>query len=147
MSVELRRIDDPRDNLQKATRDELEDFAREKGHPEINGRMTADDMRAELRKLGLVNIKIPVRQLGGYTGNTLDDGVDRSVAVAEINAEADLKRQWRDQLAAVPAPKPSSEMTIGELRKECKRLEIKIDRRDNMVALRAKIDAIDKNPA
>ena len=63
MTLVLNKIDDPRDNLEKARRMELYRFAKEHGL-DVTEEMPAILIRYELRRRGLTNIKIPVRILG-----------------------------------------------------------------------------------
>ena len=59
-------------------------------------------------------------------------------------------RQWQEQQAQQQAPKPAAPRGASEintLRAECKRLGIKVERRDNMQTMKAKIEAHGQNPA
>ena len=135
MSAQLLRIDDPRDKLEKATRDELYDFARAQGVTDITEDMPAILMRRILRSKGKTNIDIPNRPLGSNPGVVAPpDKAQDVVAVPEITAEEDLMRQYQ---AAKVAP---AEMTMGQMRAECKRRGIKMARTDNMDTLRAKLN-------
>jgi len=112
----LDRIIDPRDNLEKARRCELEHYARANGVGEIDPNMPAQLMRRILRAKGLTQIAVPNRPLGAVNARPLlpdptqaargeADGATASEAVAEIAAEDDLARQWK--LNSSPLPKGS----------------------------------------
>lgn len=150
----LNKIDDPRDNLAKARRWELQQFAEANGVTEIKAEMPAMLIRGILRAKGLTQIPVPDRPLGQMnqphprpmyknglaaaqpTARTKQDQAQG----AEISAEADLERQFR---SAKPPPRkrlverPKSK--INAMRDECKRLGIHMDRRDRMPDLERKI--------
>lgn len=138
--MNLLSITDPRDNLEKANRDELERFAREKGVTEIKYEMPAILMRKILRSKGLVKIDVPPRPLGFYEGgrNYGGEAVSDSqlTSNAQIHADDALEQGWKQEQEKV---KTTDEMGIRELRSECKRRGIKMSRRDNMQALRDKL--------
>lgn len=147
--MQLNRIDDPRDPLSKATRGELRRFAKSIGHYNFvysGMNWTAESApatitRAFLRSIGQTRIKIPNRPLGSQVQN----GLPATPAMAsqngvEADALADLARQYQQQRQP-PAPLAPTAMGINELRAECKRLGIKLSRRDNMNSMREKIEA------
>ena len=157
----LNKIDDPRDNLDKARRQELIRFAHAHGLKHITGDHPAILIREELRNKGLTNISIQPRPLGAQNqANPLPPGTEQPGAkVITAGASADLARQFALQQAQ-PAPpplkpkaptakpprlveKPKQEMNT--LREDCKRLGIKIDRKDKKADLKAKIEAHGKN--
>lgn len=150
----LNKIDDPRDNLEKARRPELVRFAQSKGLHNITEAMPAILIRRELRSRGLTNIQIPRRVLGSQNQNgaTMPAAMPADQKVVEVNAEDDLARQFRQQ-----PPPPSEErprrlverprQEINVLRDTCKRLGIKMGRRDNLDSLKAKIEAHGKDAA
>lgn len=147
--MQLNRIDDPRDQLAKARRSELVKFARQNGVKDIDPNMPANLIRHKLRSMGLTRIMIPTRILGQPNqphGNAKVSASNAPViptSGVEVSAMADLERQWRQE-AAAPKPvegPPLKSMGINELRAECKRLDIKLERRDNMVSMREKIEA------
>lgn len=140
----LNKIDDPRDNLEKAHRLELVKFAHAHGMKEISEMMPAILIRSHLRAKGLTNIRITPRPLGSQGGAPAPSSNQK---VTEIDAAADLARQFAAQQAA-PKPgrpkrfnrlveRPKSE--INKLRDECKRLGIHMERRDRMPDLKRKI--------
>jgi hypothetical protein len=171
MSIVLTRIEDPRDNLQKATRDELWDYAKANG-VDFDQRTTPRQvMEHVLRSKNLVNVRIPIRVLGRPTG-AYEDEVAPTKQVEEgpktVDAMDDLMRQWRErgsqqaEWAAAqaadrkyaeewpagtdtPTPRPvlPSEMHMGTLRAELARRGIKFDRKDKKPALLEKL-ALDK---
>lgn len=153
----LNKIDDPRDNLERARQAELVRFAQSHGLKHITDQVPAILIRAELRQRGLTNIRIPPRPLGATNQpNPIAPGP--GAKIVEVNAAADLARQFAQQQARPPDPhpikperpkrlveRPKSE--INRLRDQCKALGIKMDRRDRMPDLKAKIEAHGKNAA
>lgn len=149
----LNRIDDPRSNLDKAKRRELVDFAKSQGITEFtfNGMLfKVDDwppaliMREFLRSRGLTRINPTAPPLGsqvrrrtGYQDRMQAPQVQASGIAAD--AVSDLARQLAQQ--PKPERKVSKEMTINELRAECKKRGIHLGRRDNMKSMREKIEA------
>lgn len=124
----LNRIEDPRDNLHKASRFELCAIAKHHGISEIRYNkdgQTLDDMIKILRDNGVRDIKIPERPLGVYKPVIL-------------NAD-DVVPKQSTPVVSNTVEKPVSAMTIIELRSECKRRGIKMARTDNMDSLRAKL--------
>jgi hypothetical protein len=168
MTATFLRADDPRSPLQKATRYELIAYARANGvadaivaawHRQIDN-IPADILRDELRSRGLTRPPMRPRTLGLPNGNTAPSDIAAASSGPEIDAIADLKRQFLSQPAApAPAPPrpvpvqssidpapaapttPLAHMSILELGREMKRLNIKRDRRDNMIIMRQKIEA------
>lgn len=146
MGAVLQRIDDPRDDLERARRTELVKFARANGINEIpigNAVIPVADAPAKLtrvvlRSKGLVRIQIPKRVLGTPQGSVQPPSDAPDVPADAIDEVADLARQ----IAAQPVPirKTPAQMSINELGAEMKRLNIKRDRRDNMLTMRAKIE-------
>ena len=113
-------------------------------------------MERELRTRGLTNIRPAVRFMGAPTGEYFGpDGSSLTVdppKVREVDADADMIRQMKEQAAKNDWPvestfehrrssqvMPIADMTMGELRAECKRLGIKMVRTDNMLSLRGKL--------
>lgn len=137
--MQLLSITDPRDNLEKANRDELEKFAKEKGVEEIKEGMPAILMRRILRSRGLVSVTVPNRPLGFYEGGKSYGGeAITDTQINSVNADDALEQGWKkEQEKPVSTPK---EMGIRELRSECKRRGIKMARTDNMDTLRAKLN-------
>ncbi len=136
MGAVLTKIDDPRDLLEKATRDEIFDFAVAQGVAEITEDMPAIIMRNILREKKKTNIKIPDRPLGANPGVELikaRESMQETETVPEVNADDDLMRQYQTSKV-----EPQS-MTMGQLRAECKRRGIKMARTDNMQTLREKL--------
>ena len=139
----LNKIDDPRDNLEKAHRRELVLFAHAQGVTEITEHMPAILIRRTLRAKGLTNIRIPPRTLGQQAGTPGPGGSQQEVP--SIDAADDLARQFAAEQTARPAmrkrlvERPRSE--INKLRDTCKELGIKMERRDRMPDLKAKIEA------
>jgi hypothetical protein len=152
----LKKIDDPRDNLAKARRWELQQFAEANRVSEVKPDMPATLMRNILRSKGLTQIPVPDRPLGNTNQPHPRPMYQNGLAVAnpkarprpeqpqgvEIDAEADLARQYQTKKPARPprlVERPKSE--INKLRDECKALGIKMGRRDAKPDLKAKIEA------
>lgn len=132
----LLRVDDPRDNLEKARLGELEKFARA-NNVEFKQGLPAMVLRKILRSKGLVTIAIPPRVLGQYQpnpGEAITSAPITSGQGIETDAAADLAKQHAAQ------EKPVDQMTITELRQACKKRGIKMARTDNMAALRTKLE-------
>lgn len=148
--MQILRTEDNRDSLQKARRSELVKFARQSGVKDIDPNMPANLIRHKLRTLGLTRIQIPTRILGQPNqphGNAKVSASNAPViptSGVEVSAMADLERQWRQEASAPKAAEAPTikGMGINELRAECKRLDIKLERRDNMVSMREKIEAV-----
>lgn len=145
--MQLTKIVDPRDNLGRASRDELFDFARANGVAFDQRTATKQYMERELRSRGLSHIRPAVRFMGYPTGEVFpaEGGlvVQDQPKVVEVNADADMVRQMKEQ-AKQEWPVESTfksvdEMKMGELRAECKRRGIKMERTDNLKSLREKL--------
>jgi hypothetical protein len=127
MSLILHKAEDPRDTLSKASRYELCQVAAAHGIREVNysAELTLEEMVKILRNKGINDIKIPDRPLGLYKPVVL--GLDGP------------------PLATVEEPEPEkpatpvAQMSMGELRSECKRRGIKMARTDNIHSLREKL--------
>ena len=169
MSMRLNRIDDPRDTLSRARRRELVEFAHAQGQMDITEDMPADDyqdlsgkklpgIRSLLRQRGLNHIPIPSRTLGkSGRHETMPLTPAKPAAVAaDVSDEWAQFQKWKASQQPQPAkparkakyqqrlvPRPQSE--INKLRDECKRLGIKMDRRDRKDDLKAKIAAHGKD--
>lgn len=136
MTAVLTRIDDPRDNLEKARRMELVAFAKAQGVEGISEDMPAMLIRKRLRTLGLTQIAIPQRILGQTTARHADapmglPGVGERVA--EVDADADLERQFANRELSV------DEMNYNQLKDELKRRGVKRGRADRLPDLREKV--------
>jgi hypothetical protein len=150
----LKSIDDPRDVLSRMRRWELVQYARQHKVSEVSPEMPGPLIASILRSKGLTgrDAPIPPRPLGQQNQPHARrlynrDGspkvhkapTNQVPASSEINADADLMRQWQEQQRREQQPR--SETPINALRAECKRLGIKLDRRDNMQTMKAKIEA------
>lgn len=113
MSLQLHRIQDPRDSLERARRSELVEFAKKKGISEIVPEMPAILMRKILRSRGMTDIRIEPRQLGEMTRTKINakvstakpvkDRTGEPPKIVEVDAEADLLRQWKVEQTAPAA--------------------------------------------
>lgn len=159
MRIDAQRTVDPRDALDKARRYELWQHALKNGVADITHDMPAPIMRRILRERGLTQIAIPPRPLGqinqphpskafvpgsGVVVNG-DGRVQESDALADLQRQYELEKQERQQARVVKYAKPVS--TINQLRRKCQELGIKMDRRDNLQSLQAKIDGHGKDAA
>ncbi len=132
----LNKIEDPRDSLSRARRSELVPFARAKGLTNVTEAMPAVLIRRELRAAGFTRIAVPHRPLGAQNQTPLPAGVTEGSKIAEVDADADLARQFAAQSAPIKAV---ADMAINELRAACKERGIKLSRRDNMQSMREKL--------
>jgi hypothetical protein len=138
--LQLTKIYDPRDELDKANRDELFQFAQSRGIQEIDEKMfmganAAIMMRKVMRQKGIINIKIPPRQLGMPQG-----AIAAEPSGETITAEEMAERDYTAQRAAPVVPAATVEkMSIQEMRKECTKRGIHMDRTDNIAKLREKL--------
>jgi hypothetical protein len=135
----LKRVDDPRSNLEKARRHDLVAFAQANGLKEITEAWPADLIRKKLRAQGLTRIVVNAPDLGAMPGAGMGAQAEPDGPVKEIDALDALEAQFVQQQAADKA-KPLAAMGINELRAECKRLGIKLGRKDNMVSMKEKIE-------
>ncbi len=144
MTAILKRIDDPRDALERTRRLQLVAYARANNVPNITGDTPAILIRARLRERGLTR---PTNVTFQPLGQPERPAPRQNAAVVPespraIDMVADLERQFAaEPPAPLPsAPKSAAHMTIIELGNEMKRLKIKRDRKDNMITMRAKIE-------
>lgn len=124
--MQILRNEDPRDSLQKASRYELCQVAKSHGISEITYGcgLKLDQMVEILRERGITSITIPERPLGVYKPVVYD---------------ADTVSSPGAKIAPVEKAAPVPDMSIKELRSECKRRGIKMARTDNLVTLREKL--------
>lgn len=122
MSLQLSRIDDPRDALAKAKRYELYTFAKANGL-NVTEQMPAILIRQKLREAGKTNIRVPKRTLGEIEFKDNAPPVDSESR--DVDAEADLARQFQ----AAPTTEPDiKQMSRAELAKLCKQRGVKFER-------------------
>ena len=146
--MQLNKIQDPRDALSKARRIQLSRFAEARGIAEIQPTMPAELMRQILRGKGITTIGVVAPPLGGQNIETGTDG-DQSGGV-EVNATADLAKQWAAQQAAealettepdpIQKSPPKVYNEMNDLRAQCKERGIKCARTDKIADLRKKLD-------
>ena len=149
--MQLLNIIDPRDNLEKAKRRELLDFAHAHGLNHLTSEMPAILIRKQLRAHGLTNIKVPSRPLGKVetSGSLTADQAVSDENIVSIDAADDLARQYGlepieekpiEEPKAKPMPKNTNIITEhANLKKECKARGIKIARTDTREMLKAKL--------
>lgn len=141
------RIEDPRDNLEKATRWELYDFAKAVGINEVKEPMPALLAVQILRAAGKTNIPINPPPLGSIAVLGKDLMSSHVAADATVDALADLKRQYEQQLAN-PDPVPSGPIdpnNFNEVRSELKRRGVKLSRKDTKEVILEKWRALNDN--
>jgi len=159
--MRLNKTDDPRDNLQRATKRELIDFAHAKGLTEVHEGMPVDSLPHEgkqgirelLRSKGLSRIPVPPRPLGAkiplrtHALHPSQPAKPVQSATADEWAEFQQFKAWK----AAQTPKavvPVADMSMGELRAACKANGVAISRRDNMELLREKLRVkLGENPS
>lgn len=161
-------VDDPRDNYEKLRRIELVRHGVEHG-VDVNENMPAMLIRHRLRAANIPPpAVVPYRPLGIDRGQDTSPNSHRlsmpmaappppNAPAVSVDAIADLERQFANPAPLPPYegdPKPTSvpvipliPTNIVDLRRECKRLGIKMDRRDRMPDLIRKIKEHGKDPA
>lgn len=150
MTARLTRIDDPRSQLDKTRRIDLVRFAKVQGIKEVTEQMPAILIRKIFKDRGIHRVPARLQTLGQLAPGSvaapetaIPDDAGRSV-----DAEADLARQFAATAHQAPAVrKTPAQMSINELGAEMKRLNIKRERRDNMISMREKIEAHGQNPS
>lgn len=145
--MQLFQITDPRDNLAKARRKELEEFAKAHGVTEIEEGMPAELMRKILRSKQLTNIAITPQPLGAPARpKGAEPIVQEAVQTADDTVEVDhldlLAAQWKARKQE-PKTKPVAEMTYWEMYHECKRRGLTVERGEKKPALEAKLNGQD----
>jgi hypothetical protein len=152
--MQLNKIQDPRRNIEKARRHELVLFAKAHGVKEIKPDMPATLIRKILTSKGLTDIRITQRTLG--QNHTLITGIQPSSpkkpkkgedhgyrdTVETIDADEDLMRQYEAEHAANVVT-AVDDMTIQQLRAECKKRGIKSHRSQKADDLREILNGID----
>lgn len=150
--MQLNKIQDPRDALSKARKIQISRYAAANGIADIKPEMPAELMRQILRGKGITNIGAQVQPLGGAQVET---GNAEQSAGVEVNATADLAKQWAAQqgpvaeevAAEVETPekpqKPKVYNEMNDLRAQCKARGIKCARTDKVADLRKKLDGED----
>lgn len=128
----LDKVDDPRDNLSRATRYELCQFAAAHGVSEIHysSDMTLDDMKTVLRERGLTNIHVPPRMLGDNRPPPVHGIMDVT------GGKTPVKVQYENK---IEPSIPVNAMTRAQLAKECKARGIKMERTDSKEKLRERL--------
>lgn len=140
--LSLKSIEDPRDLLEKATRKELENYAKENGIKEIKQTMPAVVMRQLLRRRGVFDVG--VRRTLGRPMNAVKQEIDYSQeASVTMSADDALMKQWEVD----DAQDDYSSMHIGKLRKLVKQRGLKQDRKDGKQALIDKLRGVDGKDA
>lgn len=147
----LNKIEDPRDNLERAHRGELVAYAQANGQTDITEDMPAKDIREKLRARGLTRIqiqKIPIGHIGRHEVRPLHDAKGKplpSPAAPQLSpAELAQFREWQKQQAQQQPQEQASDvatMDMAELRKACKAKGIALSRKDNKQTLVEKLTA------
>jgi hypothetical protein len=133
-------MEDPRDNLEKATRDQLWAYAKSVGVAEVREPMPKLLCEQILRAKGFTNIPVDVTPLGSPSVRAGPPKLIETQPVAAIDAMTDLRRQYEQQQANPdPVPVPE-ELNFVQLRSELKRRGIKFARSDNFETLKAKLN-------
>lgn len=133
MGARLLKNEDPSDNMDRMRRMQLVRFAHDNGQMDIHADMPASLIRDYLRKRGITRAP-PQPSIFGAMNQHPDPGQN----VPAVDATSDLERQYLAQQPERRRPgRPKSEINV--LRDECKRLGIRMDRRDRMPDLKAKI--------
>lgn len=142
--MELYQTFDPRDLWATARRIEVYRHAKEHNVPDISEDMPKDLIVKRCKAAGLPPPSVPRRPIGsvdpriGDTNPNSHHAGEGSVAKSEevetIDADDNLEREWKTQ-----QQKPVNDMNINELRGACKAKGIKLSRRDNMQAMKAKL--------
>lgn len=115
---------DPGDALSKATRDEVEAFAKSRGLI-LDQNMPVELMRRECRSRGFTDIPVYVRVMGRVV-DVIRPGAAQAIPpeVKEVDALEDLARQYKAKAEIADIDK----MTMGQLKKEAKRRGLVIPR-------------------
>lgn len=159
--MQLNRVQDPRDFLDRATRKELERFARARGIQEIECGMPAPLMREILRRRGVVDITShfpylrgrTIGQLNGVNKEQYQGRAQSEPSAQEVSAIDDLMRQWKaqkgeqEQPPGIPlqdAPRDYSNLRMHELRTIAKANGLKFGRGTKAAEIRAKLEAISR---
>jgi hypothetical protein len=153
--MQLVHIIDPRDALDRASRDEVFMFCNQLGIKQIDGRDLNDvynggyakeRMVRELRRRGITNIRVAPRQLG-QPYNALQEQSNRPPMMLEDLMFQEPSRPVQEVPRQAPKEDASS-MPIGKLKKHIKELGIKQARTDSREALLEKLKAHgQQNPA
>jgi hypothetical protein len=139
--MQLLSIEDPRDNLQKANRWELIDYAKANGIDVPQDAPAIYTMKV-LRARGLTNIRVPDRPLGLYVGRG-DSMVDEpqisgNAEITEVSADDHMILQYQQEKQSET---DYVNMPMNQLRAACKAKGIKMQRTDNINTLREKLTA------
>lgn len=133
------RQEDPRGNLEKASRYELAQLAKKLGFTDITYDTPQPLQVKLLRQRGITDIDIPERVLGDirplvYNTDQVQPVKAQKTEAKSMTADELLEQEYRQQ-----QPKTPAEMSMTELRSECKRRGIKMARTDNLKTLREKL--------
>lgn len=131
------RQEDPRGNLEKASRYELAQLAKRLGFSDITYDTPQPLQVKMLRSRGVTDIDIPERILGDirpivYNTDAVQPVQAKKTEAKSMTADELLEQEYQK-------PKTPAEMSMTELRSECKRRGIKMARTDNLKTLREKL--------
>lgn len=124
--MQVIKVIDPRDPLERANRDQMREYAEKNGIKQINWAMAGDQMRFILRSLGVTDIGIPFHQLGTPIGSAVPSGKP-AMNLADLQRQQ-WEQQEKDALSRYHEDTPV--LTRAQLAKECKQKGIKIARTD-----------------
>ena len=152
--MHLNRIDDPRDALQRARQTDILRYAREKNIKEITHDMPAMLARPIIRGKGLAG-DFARWARGNVQFKPLGSAPSRPTVTSDqataVDADADLAAQWaanrKADLESGKTKRPERHNPMNDLRVKARELGIKVDRRDNINTLRAKVEAHGQNTA
>lgn len=134
------RQEDPRSNLEKASRYELAQLAKKLGFDDITYDTPQPLQVKKLRERGVTDINIPERILGDsrplvYNTDKVEKAPAKPTEARSMTAEELLEQEFN-----ADRPKTPAQMGMTELRSECKRRGIKMARTDNLRTLREKLE-------
>lgn len=131
------RQEDPRGNLEKASRYELAQLAKRLGFSDITYDTPQPLQVKMLRSRGVTDIDIPERILGDIRPIVYNTDAVQPVQAQKTEAKSMTADELLEQ--EYQKPKTPAEMSMTELRSECKRRGIKMARTDNLKTLREKL--------
>lgn len=130
--MQILRVEDPRDPVHRASRDQLWDYAKKNGIKEIPNPDVPQKLMVQiLLAKGIRDIGVPTYVLGQPSG-VVEQSKPSPQNSVEVDELADLARQF--------STTPVAKMNINELRDACRARGIKMARTDKMSDLRKKLE-------